>query len=142
MRISDWSSDVCSSDLAGRDTRELAGEQGLVIVGARRAQRGVDALALRGNDRGEPIFVGEAEPGGAVIFDGSTLVEVLIVDVEDRLSAEEAGWADMVGPTALFVRVGRLAVAVDQRIAARHDRRAAGVGDRLDRKSTRPNSSH
>src|SRR3546814_992885 len=99
MRISDWSSDVCSSDLAGRDTRELAGEQGLVIVGARRAQRGVDALALRGNDRGEPIFVGEAEPGGAVIFDGSTLVEVLIVDVEDRLAAEEAGRADMVGPT-------------------------------------------
>src|SRR3546814_19682731 len=76
----------------------------------------------RGNDRGEPIFVGEAEPGGAVIFDGSTLVEVLIVDVEDRLAAEEAGRAAMVGPTALFVRVGRLAVAVDQRIAARADR--------------------
>src|SRR3546814_8887432 len=37
----------------------------------------------------------------------------------------------MVGPTALFVRVGRLAVAVDQRISARASRRAAVVVDRL-----------
>src|SRR3546814_2949126 len=103
MRISDWSSDVCSSDLligrqhvhflragedaarrrhlaAGRDAYELAGEQGLIIVGARRAQRGIDALAPRRDDRGEPVFVGEAKPGGAVVFNRAAFIEVLVID--------------------------------------------------------------
>src|SRR3546814_20850002 len=111
MRISDWSSDVCSSDLlaAGRDAYELAGEQGLIIVGARRAQRGIDALAPRRDDRGEPVFVGEAKPGGAVVFNRAAFIEVLVIDVEDGLAAEKARRADVVGPAALFVRVGRLA---------------------------------
>src|SRR3546814_19285372 len=47
MRISDWSSDVCSSDLGPRDLHVLAGEQRLrschrrVLLGRRVGQRGV-----------------------------------------------------------------------------------------------------
>src|SRR3546814_17139993 len=46
MRISDWSSDVCSSDL------HLGGERGLIVYGLDRGEPGLDRLgALRG-DRG------------------------------------------------------------------------------------------
>src|SRR3546814_10394836 len=55
LRISDWSSDVCSSDLAGRHEAPLAaiGEiaDRLRLAGARRIPGGTNALAL---DRAEP----------------------------------------------------------------------------------------
>src|SRR3546814_15546052 len=93
------------------------------MVRARRAQRGIDALAPRRDDRGEPVFVGEAKPGDAVVFNRAAFIEVLVIDVEDGLAAEKARRADVVGPAALFVRVGRLAVAVDPAKAARLARR-------------------
>src|SRR3546814_1514854 len=55
MRISDWSSDVCSSDLGGRDWFQpvfkagVAGVRRAALVGAGRAhQEGLRALADRG----------------------------------------------------------------------------------------------
>src|SRR3546814_7295127 len=49
MRISDWSSDVCSSDLAGDDRRARAAARALAAApAARRAGRGADGrLRLR-----------------------------------------------------------------------------------------------
>src|SRR3546814_5516573 len=67
MRISDWSSDVCSSDLVQRD-RLLAGDLQFGQVARRHlrvlARMGVgrataDALAVAG-DQGEPVDLGDA----------------------------------------------------------------------------------
>src|SRR3546814_15586403 len=40
MRISDWSSDVCSSDLRGRDAGAYDGQHELALVGVRRRKWG------------------------------------------------------------------------------------------------------
>src|SRR3546814_4054614 len=42
MRISDWSSDVCSSDLAGGDPLPFRGGAGRAVAGADRRRRVVD----------------------------------------------------------------------------------------------------
>src|SRR3546814_12662094 len=63
MRISDWSSDVCSSDLAGAPTKEAVArchDGGVVVmptVGARRhaekvLEMGVDAVIAQGAEGG------------------------------------------------------------------------------------------
>src|SRR3546814_6928917 len=44
MRISDWSSDVCSSDLAGRQARHAASEQAARADFFQRGARNVDHL--------------------------------------------------------------------------------------------------
>src|SRR3546814_1745752 len=75
MRISDWSSDVCSSDLAGRADRivlELRLDLGL---GQHQAMVEIGALGLGQHDFGKPA---ERADGGA---------RVLLRDVvEDRKS--------------------------------------------------------
>src|SRR3546814_15650134 len=49
MRISDWSSDVCSSDLAHlRRTRPRGGDRGLVLPALRLGPRAVHARQFRG----------------------------------------------------------------------------------------------
>src|SRR3546814_14732662 len=79
MRISDWSSDVCSSDLGGEQRRE--GEIGIEVAAADAA---LDADRLG-------ALAAEAEAGGAV------------VEAPDRLGRREgAGLEALVG-----VDVGR-----------------------------------
>src|SRR3546814_7246320 len=89
----------------------------LIIVRARRTDRGGHALAFGRNDRGEPIFVGEAEPARRIVTHGAVrrFLDIVIIGVEYRLAAQIAGRADVDRPAVLLVRVGRLAEPVDQR---------------------------
>src|SRR3546814_6582122 len=77
MRISDWSSDVCSSDLRGhrdllaRDHADEAGEAGLAAALRRQATapvglRDVEVRGSEGLQRGPQAFVwlGGVGPGG------------------------------------------------------------------------------
>src|SRR3546814_10340263 len=84
MRISDWSSDVCSSDLAGAPTKEAVArchDGGVVVmptVGARRhaekvLEMGVDAVIAQG-----------AEGGGHT---GTVPTSLLLPDVVDAVGA-------------------------------------------------------
>src|SRR3546814_15931207 len=59
MRISDWSSDVCSSDLGGpsRGPNPLGGGRGVHDVGADQGRQG--ALAPSGGREGEGAHAGE-----------------------------------------------------------------------------------
>src|SRR3546814_6024452 len=116
MRISDWSSDVCSSDLGKADQlRDLGvgvdpGENVLAL--AQRVQNLLVAQAL-----------GQAQPAsvaGAGVKLGEALVDAAMLAVEHRLD---------------LIVVERGEDAVD--IVAE----AGGDADR-DRKSTRLNSSH
>src|SRR3546814_6997987 len=54
-----------------RDLGKVAREQSLIIVRARRTDRGGHALAFGRDDRGEPIFVGKAEPARRIVTDRS-----------------------------------------------------------------------
>src|SRR3546814_16352662 len=101
-----------------RDLGKVAREQSLIIVRARRTDRGGHALAFGRDDRGEPIFVGKAEPARRIVTDGAVrrFLDIVIIGVEHRLAAQKARRADVDRPAVLLVRV--------------------------DRKSTRLNSSH
>src|SRR3546814_17035123 len=46
MRISDWSSDVCSSDLSGSNARRGLAEQDLLLLIGHRRVAGADFLAF------------------------------------------------------------------------------------------------
>src|SRR3546814_2700637 len=112
MRISDWSSDVCSSDLSSRlvHCRKPAS--------AAPGRLAVDDLA---------DHLAEQGPGEAR----------LVVGDHDE-------GADAADHVLAIVRVQRLAGRTGQNAAVRHHQRVDGdaLGDRLDRKSTRLNSSH
>src|SRR3546814_6808623 len=81
MRISDWSSDVCSSDLLVRD-RDLAVEGADVRIGAGRFGRDGDAGQVE--CRLHRIGVGAARADRA--FDAAEQVD-LIADVEPDVIA-------------------------------------------------------
>src|SRR3546814_5758264 len=80
MRISDWSSDVCSSDLPG-DPLFLAGEDRPV---ARRFRRGI---GLRCFQRRELLFDRE------LLFVGQVAIDHAEADLRDRAIALETGRA-------------------------------------------------
>src|SRR3546814_16615404 len=69
MRISDWSSDVCSSDLAGDGDRVAAVHDALeTSVGGNHRQRGdiataAEILGQRGADEGVEVEAGQREIG-------------------------------------------------------------------------------
>src|SRR3546814_1098067 len=113
MRISDWSSDVCSSDLEGRTRRETD----LVIDDEMDAAAGVVA----GHARKTEAFPHDALPrkGGVAVDQHRqhllVLGQIVAVDLLRAYLAEHD-------------RIDRLEVR--------------GVGDERDRKSTRLNSSH
>src|SRR3546814_17242399 len=96
---------------------------------ARRMERGGHALAFGRDDRGEPIFVGKAEPARRIVTDGAVrrFLDIVIIGVEYRLAAQIVRRADVDSPTVLLLRVGRLSEPVDQRKAARAERRALGL---------------
>src|SRR3546814_6845357 len=104
MRISDWSSDVCSSDLAG-------------VVEAAFVEEEEDTLEPQ--RLVAPFAVGEREEAGAVR--GRRVERARNQDRLDRL-------------------VGRARVAVRQEAGGLE--RPERLVDRLDRQSTRLNSSH
>src|SRR3546814_5213177 len=124
MRISDWSSDVCSSDLADRD-RGVFQRIGTV------ADRGA---LLAGGDGGEACqLAGIAVPDiGIAAQRGGAVTGGLAA------GAVRGG----VGGTGQAVQAGGGGVLGERHRAAAERRRA--VTDRIgrDRKSTRLNSSH
>src|SRR3546814_9117692 len=82
MRISDWSSDVCSSDLAGTTTLIWQGRWASPASAASRLARGaaavqldhhlvgLEALAVRQRRDLRPLRHGEFPDGAAVVADG------------------------------------------------------------------------
>src|SRR3546814_1852567 len=122
MRISDWSSDVCSSDLT--DLRELA-----------RIDLGNDADNVRVDPRNAHVLVGYGKGGLATIdaASGRTLsVRSTCGDADDLFLVR--------GHVLLNCGTGYVEV-----IAANGDRvsvqTASGARTRLHRKRTRPKSS-
>src|SRR3546814_14105895 len=84
MRISDWSSDVCSSDLAHlRRTRPRGGDRGLVLPALRLGPRAVHARQFRGE-------VADGEVETATITDRSHEVRGELRDgTEYKVRSEE-----------------------------------------------------
>src|SRR3546814_20484028 len=73
MRISDWSSDVCSSDLMGSGIAEVAAKAGAEVILRSRKQESADAMvaALERSlakqvERGKPDEAAAKEIGGRV----------------------------------------------------------------------------
>src|SRR3546814_3494195 len=116
MRISDWSSDVCSSDLLV-DTEAYS-------LGGPNTVRGFPSAEVRG-DRGyfgsvtlrRPTFIGNTQWAGRVFVDAG---KVFTVDPLPGTSDNESLTSAGVGVDASYWHLNM----------------------QLDRKSTRPNSSH
>src|SRR3546814_6069308 len=116
MRISDWSSDVCSSDLGGFAQGDSAVADRL-IVGADRYSAGP----------GRDIRI--ADRDGAVA--GGSL----------SLSQRDGAITACGAAVALQAAIAAVAAA-HRRVGDRGQRRGTHGGIQLDRKSTRLNSSH
>src|SRR3546814_17940205 len=74
MRISDWSSDVCSSDLTVRAGAADAGQAGFPWITLRAATTAVVGIAVK-MDR-TPIAVGDPLPAGIVPDGAAGTVEL------------------------------------------------------------------
>src|SRR3546814_7635655 len=111
MRISDWSSDVCSSDLELPDGQVLrsAVYEGEVLVGERLAPVGVHVLAatLPTGTRAVAIPV---EPGLAPPLQVGDVVDVLVALAPESAGSGPPGF--VLAPSVLVVDVGEHAVAV------------------------------
>src|SRR3546814_6452997 len=83
MRISDWSSDVCSSDLAGDD--ELLALGALRLDPGRSPPRAVGRVALLGH------HASEAQPAGMAQHQLAVLLEVLAVAQRPLRVAQQRG---------------------------------------------------
>src|SRR3546814_5673448 len=112
MRISDWSSDVCSSDLEAQVARE----------------------ALEIGPALEPILQRLGEQVELLRF-GFALASRRLARPADRVAR------DRHRARARLRGAMRIAVRRHQRIATEQAGRSRGLGFRLDRKSTRLNSS-
>src|SRR3546814_6763816 len=129
MRISDWSSDVCSSDLhaaaASADAYGPFLEDRVVVAGADDAAQEADIAA-------------EAEDFGAQAADESFVgIEARIAGVVGQLVADARPQG------RAFLRADQQrGIAVDVRDLAILQRVAHHVAQLLDRKSTSLNSSH
>src|SRR3546814_16565487 len=80
MRISDWSSDVCSSDLSGSNARRGLAEQDLLLLIGHRRVAGADflAFAIRLDRRG--ACPDRVEPALEI----GEIVQVLLLRSEGR----------------------------------------------------------
>src|SRR3546814_3455824 len=133
MRISDWSSDVCSSDLGG--AHRLTGgaplqhqESDGADEQANAAQRAEDARQVEiavGSDPAEAVVIDRADRGGGKAQQEAVESEVVKQPPQLRRRLVGVGAAE-VGATAEVLE----RASVVQRAAD------------LDRKSTRLNSSH
>src|SRR3546814_18611272 len=107
MRISDWSSDVCSSDLAGlpavRDDARNARPR-LVLefrIGRRPGQRDVEAVEIEGA-RG--VDVDQAAESALDLVRGRGLVTI---DARENVRRETAQLRDATGRTETLPHVDR-----------------------------------
>src|SRR3546814_4250588 len=139
MRISDWSSDVCSSDLATRVAR-MRGEPGEQGGPADAGLHGDQAVAVvEGGDAVERTKV-EHAPAGQELLPAHRVPRAhhrqRLANVRGgphRLDCSgDAGWPDD----------GADAGRVEARVDVVEFDAGAGEASRLDRKSTRLNSSH
>src|SRR3546814_7595380 len=115
MRISDWSSDVCSSDLGVEGARSAAGADveragGVVIVAQDKTEREADRPTIGNGER----------TGAAVAY------------VQDAIDGPD-------GARTVYCRRAGGGISPSQMGGAGRSQRAAGGEDR---KSTRLNSSH
>src|SRR3546814_2405432 len=114
MRISDWSSDVCSSDLLAREDRVAERQRGTVAVA-------------------EIAHGGEA---------GAQRLHPVRLGIEGLRGGTERDFLELAGDAARVTRQMDMAVdeAGEDIFVLEIDQRRAGLG--RDRKSTRLNSSH
>src|SRR3546814_10870652 len=104
MRISDWSSDVCSSDLDARNKRLLADRQKAVVA---EQQRQVDALTIRAPFNGQ---VGQVHvpQGTSVVANGPVLSVVDLDKFEVEIKVPESFARDLgIGITAQVTSNGK-----------------------------------
>src|SRR3546814_6338629 len=135
MRISDWSSDVCSSDLVQDSGRDLEGR----VRPAERLAGGGDLRLAQGRavGGGGALLVGGAEADGGAAGDEARAVALL-------RGGDGAGdgigvvAVDALGRPAGGAEAGELVVGAGK-VDAAVDRDRVVVEDR---KSTRLNSSH
>src|SRR3546814_7097081 len=81
MRISDWSSDVCSSDLRADGGNESAPEAVVDVLG------GVDAKAID-MERGDPLLVDVDHPGEDTRVFGKQVIEPGKIAIQTARSEE------------------------------------------------------
>src|SRR3546814_20112228 len=104
MRISDWSSDVCSSDLRGRDPHDRGAAQfdrNDAVVDAVRPE---DRVERRGDDRAEPIF--QERPGGVLAARPASEIGAREQDLRRR-KARVVEYEDGVGSARPGGEIGR-----------------------------------
>src|SRR3546814_6118978 len=126
MRISDWSSDVCSSDLdeAGAGDRGEGVEEQRVVRGKNAGIAGID------------LDIPEGDAGAALH---------LAIERGPERAVPDAVGAAGAGPTVgRLRRLGPASVGIvgQREKLPRGDRLRVGVQQQVDRKSTRLNSSH
>src|SRR3546814_8438331 len=130
MRISDWSSDVCSSDLE-REFREITGAEDEAAVLVRQAEQVISAQA------GLHIFECDIKDGFAV---GIGMTDIFEHSLGGRLDVDLFGGDAKRRHQLPSIALGRVAGREAWKGEA-HD-----IGARplkaVDRKSTRLNSSH
>src|SRR3546814_19947931 len=97
MRISDWSSDVCSSDLIGLSFRDGTGRycrsfegDGLAGIGCREGSRWTLERTLRGETR--PAYRQAAS--GDLAADAAAMMAGAPLDAAAERVARDKGWAD------------------------------------------------
>src|SRR3546814_6014456 len=117
MRISDWSSDVCSSDLQAGDAERVEDMD--------RAEFG----AMAGGDAGVLALGVDAD-------DRAGIVEQVRDDRAHALAGARRRDRQQMGGAGIAQQLARLAITADEQAVA-----ILGEGARLDRKSTRLNSS-
>src|SRR3546814_10675325 len=140
MRISDWSSDVGSSDLAAGDLAALASGHGRVIDGeAHRQRRWVDWLGIdRLADRNISYRIGNRRNGKTGEADDVTCLGALHGHAVESTESHDLGRA--AGFHNLSVAVERMDRLVHVKLAGLDP--AGQNSAKEDRKSTRLNSSH
>src|SRR3546814_17880254 len=102
MRISDWSSDVCSSDLAGTAVRQRATLPAFLVIGRQSVEAGGDVLR-----RLARLGVIGENGGGKNAGDRRLRDDVGVADFADQRLHEMAGPPRPLAPGA-HARPGRL----------------------------------
>src|SRR3546814_3837392 len=112
MRISDWSSDVCSSDLALQEAQVRARQR--LALGQRLVVAAVQVVALFDVGREEAKLAGRAPP--LAIEAGLRQAGLLATDLGDRRAArldlvgDAVGHGGALGAARIAVEVGRAPV--------------------------------
>src|SRR3546814_10963867 len=88
MRIRDWSSDVCSSDLTGDHQMAEPGRQAVAGIVLHRALFGGGAKRFR-NALGSVIVVGRKGHADMAIVENRVVLAVSFLDLVQRLRDEE-----------------------------------------------------